>query len=155
MSQSTQTNALQLDVDRRRVTLGDREVELSPIATQFLDMLMRQAGTLVTREQLIGEIWHGNFLVGDEALNRVVSETRRALGDDARAPRFIQTVPRRGYRLMPIGNVWDTRPDSDTGLRFRGGGATTVVAGLILLLLLVGCYLVLEQMIVLEAVKGR
>jgi hypothetical protein len=54
---------------------------------------------VVSKDDLMGEVWPGGF-VGDVALAVCVTELRRAFGDDARHPRYVATVPRRGYRLV-------------------------------------------------------
>jgi DNA-binding winged helix-turn-helix (wHTH) protein len=83
-------------------TLGGPQgtLQLSPLASRFLQALAREPGAVVERAALIEELWRGDYLVGEPALNRVVSETRRALGDSPRNPTLIQTVHRRGYRLV-------------------------------------------------------
>jgi DNA-binding winged helix-turn-helix (wHTH) protein len=86
---------------RRHVLRGPGgEAQLSPLASRLLEVLARQPGGIVDRGTIIEELWRGDWLVGDPALNRVVSELRRAVGDDPRSPTLIQTVPRRGYRLV-------------------------------------------------------
>jgi DNA-binding winged helix-turn-helix (wHTH) protein len=86
---------------RRHVLCGPGgEAQLSPLASRLLEVLARQPGGIVDRGVIIEELWRGDWLVGDPALNRVVSELRRAVGDDPRSPTLIQTVPRRGYRLV-------------------------------------------------------
>jgi DNA-binding winged helix-turn-helix (wHTH) protein len=74
-------------------------VKLSPLASDFLAILAERPGEVVDRNSFIDALWRGDYLVGDPALNRLVSEVRSAIGDDPRRPRLIQTVPRRGYRL--------------------------------------------------------
>lgn len=75
---------------------------------QLLLFLAARAGETVTKEVIFAEVWAG-AAVGDDVLTVAVSTLRRALGDDARRPRFIQTVPRVGYRLVapvrPLGSV--------------------------------------------------
>jgi hypothetical protein len=66
---------------------------------QLLVYLAEHAGAIVTKEAIIRDVWDGVF-VTDEALTYSIWEARKALGDDARRPRFIQTVPRKGYRLI-------------------------------------------------------
>lgn len=90
---------------RRNVLLSSKgEVQLSPLAARLLELLGRTPGEIVDRGTIIDELWRGDWLIGDPALNRVVSELRRTVGDDPRDPSLIQTVPRRGYRLVPPAN---------------------------------------------------
>lgn len=64
----------------------------------LLVCLARQAGDTVRREELLEQVW--NTVVGDEVLSRGVSLIRQALGDDPRQPRFVETIPKIGYRLL-------------------------------------------------------
>jgi len=66
---------------------------------QVLVELASHSDEVVTKEQLIHAVWSDTF-VGDDSLTRCISEIRRVLEDDARAPRFIQTIPKTGYRLI-------------------------------------------------------
>ncbi len=69
---------------------------------QLMDMLVylaERAGRTVTRQELLATIWSGRF-VAESGLPRCVAELRQALGDSAREPRIIETIPKRGYRLI-------------------------------------------------------
>ncbi len=77
-----------------------KKTQLSPLASRFLQLLATRPGELFERTEIIEALWRGDFLVGDPALSRLVSELRRAAGDDAKRPSLVQTVPRRGYRLV-------------------------------------------------------
>ena len=72
---------------------------LEPKAMQVLVCLAEHAGQVVAKEQLIRTVWPDTF-VGDDVLTRCISELRRVFGDDAKEPRFIQTIPKSGYRLI-------------------------------------------------------
>lgn len=76
-----------------------RPVPLRPLATAALAILVRRRGRLVTREELRRELWGDTVVDWDGGLNQAMSQVRRALGDDAREPELLETVPRRGYRL--------------------------------------------------------
>jgi adenylate cyclase len=75
-----------------------RAVRLEPKAMEVLLALAEAAPNLVSREALVAKVWPRGY-VTDDALNRCISNLRAALGDNARSPEFIVTVPRRGYRL--------------------------------------------------------
>ena len=78
-----------------------RRQQLAPQPSALLTLLIHQAGELVSREDAYRAIWPDETFVDREhGLNHCVRQLRRALGDDARAPRFIETLPRRGYRLV-------------------------------------------------------
>ena len=78
---------------------GTERVRLEPRAMDVLVFLAGRAGAVVTREELFAAAWPGT-VVGDEALSQSVTKLRRALGDDSRAPAYIETISKRGYRLL-------------------------------------------------------
>ena len=87
-------------------------VRVEPKAMEVLVVLARHAGEVVSREQLFAAVWPG-VVVGDEALTQSIIKLRRALGDNPRAPSYIETISKRGYRLVaPVGAsaVRTTRP---------------------------------------------
>src|SRR4029453_15090779 len=75
-------------------------ISLTPKALSLLEYLAARPGRLVMKTELLDAIWPGVF-VADGALKVCIREIRRALGDDAQAPRFIETAHRRGYRFIP------------------------------------------------------
>jgi TolB-like protein/DNA-binding winged helix-turn-helix (wHTH) protein len=85
-----------LDVMRRSLRHGDRDVDLRPKSFDVLRCLVEQAGQLVTKDELIESVWP-NVVVTDESLTRCVSDVRLALGDSDQ--RIVKTIPRRGYLL--------------------------------------------------------
>jgi TolB-like protein/Tfp pilus assembly protein PilF len=78
---------------------GSETVHLEPKAMQVLLYLVARAGEVLSKQQIVNEVWSGTF-VTDDALVRAVGALRRAFNDDPRNPRIIQTVPGRGYRLL-------------------------------------------------------
>ena len=74
-------------------------VRLEPKVMQVLVCLADHRGELVPKEQLIRAVWADTF-VTDEVLTRCISELRKALNDDSKQPRFIETIPKGGYRLL-------------------------------------------------------
>jgi TolB-like protein/Tfp pilus assembly protein PilF len=103
------------DLDTGRLWSGKREIKLTPKASAVLHALLRQAGQPVSKDELFAAAWTGTF-VGDDALTSCIQELRKALGDDARRPRFIETRHRRGYRFIaPVSTPAGTGGrDSDT-----------------------------------------
>lgn len=77
---------------------GDERKALEDRAARLLAVLARERGSVVSQEQLIAEVWKGRALSAN-SVAVVIGDLRRALGDDARAPKFIETVAKRGYRL--------------------------------------------------------
>jgi len=86
------------DGEARRTFVGDREVHLSPKAFELLEVLVQACPRALSRDELQDRLWPAT-LVTDSALSALVSEVRRALGDDARRPRVIRTVFGFGYAL--------------------------------------------------------
>src|SRR5262249_18507110 len=81
---------------------GDR-VKLPPQPFRVLELLIRRGGEVVTRTDIRERIWSDSFVDFEQGLNFCIRQIREALGDTADAPRFIETLPRRGYRfLFPV-----------------------------------------------------
>src|SRR5262249_30918245 len=87
----------QLDLSTGRLSGPSGPIPLSPKALSVLEYLAARPGQLISKDELLKAIWPGVFL-GGGALKVCISEIRRALGDDARQPRIIETGHRRGYR---------------------------------------------------------
>ena len=85
---------------------GDIPVPLTPKAFALLQYLAQSAGKLVSKQELLDTVWAGVF-VGDAVLKSTMREVRKALGDDADAPRFIETAHRRGYRFIAPVTIFD------------------------------------------------
>jgi Tol biopolymer transport system component/DNA-binding winged helix-turn-helix (wHTH) protein len=109
---------------------------------RILTLLLRQPGTVVTREDLRRELWNdGTFVDFEHGLNAAVKRLREALGDSAATPRFIETLPRRGYRF--IGEV-EAAPDESAVARLAPTGKPrrtriwAACAGGILLVFMIG-----------------
>jgi len=96
-----------LDAGSRILLKDGATVRLTPRALQTLLVLVRHAAQVVDKEQLLNEVWTDSF-VEEGNLSRNIYELRRALGDDPAEPRFIETVPKRGYRF--VAPVDDGRP---------------------------------------------
>jgi TolB-like protein len=78
---------------------GARPVRLTPKALALLSFMADRAGEVIPKEELFGAVWP-EVTVGDAALVTCIQELRKALGDDARRPRYIETLHRRGYRFI-------------------------------------------------------
>lgn len=92
------------------LSLDDREIRVTPRSLAVLYMLACRSREVVTKLELFEAIWP-NSVVTDATLSSCIRELRRALGDDARDPRFIETVHRRGFRLLlPSFDVESSRP---------------------------------------------
>ena len=82
-----------------RVSRGDTTIQLELKVMDVLVCLAERAGEVVTRFEIIDRVWATEF-IADNTLTHAINEIRTALGDDARNPSFIETIYRRGYRLM-------------------------------------------------------
>lgn len=82
-----------------RLSRGDKTLRLRPQLMDVLVCLASGRGRTVGRQQLLDKVWDAQF-VAPSAIARSVAELRQALGDDARQPRIIQTIPKRGYRII-------------------------------------------------------
>jgi transcriptional activator of cad operon len=76
---------------------GEQRVE--PKVMDLLWLLAAEPGRVVSRERIMAALWP-DVIVGDDSLARTVSKLRQALGDDAKAPRYVETIAKRGYRLL-------------------------------------------------------
>ncbi len=81
------------------LTCGDEVVRVEPKVADLLQVLAEHAGDVVGRAELLERVWPG-VVVGDEALSQSINKLRRALGDTSREATYLQTVPKRGYRLI-------------------------------------------------------
>ncbi|MCU0304420.1 MAG: AAA family ATPase [Thermoanaerobaculales bacterium] len=88
-----------LDLGSERLWRGTEPVELRPKTWQLMRFLAENPGRLLTKDELLDEVWAG-VAVTQASLNQAIRELRQALGDDAREPRYIQTVHRRGFRFI-------------------------------------------------------
>src|SRR5215475_13056230 len=88
-----------LDPTSGQLYSDSRPIPLAPKALSLLEYLAERPGRLVKKSELLDAVWPGVF-VADGALKVCIREIRRALGDDAQAPRFIETAHRRGYRFI-------------------------------------------------------
>ena len=100
---------------------NDSNARIEPRLMDVLVHLAKNAGQVVSKDSLMQTIWAGRF-VTDEVITTSVFELRRALGDDARNPRFIQTIPKRGYRLIaPVVFLAEVTPNTGDPAELSGG----------------------------------
>lgn len=97
-TQSFRCDDLLVDCENFRVHKNGEVIALSPLAFDVLVLLIEHRGSLITKQDLFDKVWKDTF-VTDNALTRVIKEIRRAIGDEAYTPRYIETVPKRGYRF--------------------------------------------------------
>ncbi|MEP6704048.1 MAG: winged helix-turn-helix domain-containing protein [Acidobacteriota bacterium] len=97
--QTFEFGEFRLDVAEKSLHRGGAPVPLTPKVFDTLQILVAKAGSLVDKETLMSSIWTGRF-VEESNLTHNIKVLRKALGDSAASPRFIETVPRRGYRFI-------------------------------------------------------
>src|SRR5438445_5462609 len=102
------------------ISQNSTAVHLEPKVMEVLVCLAQHAGEPVPKEELLQTIWPGTF-VTDDAVKRCIVELRRVFEDDARGSRIIETIPKRGYRLVA--------PVSRDGLSVISGPTATESAG--------------------------
>lgn len=131
-----------LDVSDRRLLSDGDPIEINSRYLDALALLVREQGKLVPKQRFLDEVWRG-VPVTDEALTQCIKTLRRQLGDDATNPRFIETVPKHGYRFIAAVKSAAVRPTAGATpvdwARFRllglagtlGGGGAGLVGGLI------------------------
>jgi two-component system response regulator RegX3 len=91
---------VRLDPARREATKAGEPLELSRKEFELLHLLMREAGSVVTRERLIDEVWDVNWFGSTKTLDVHVSAVRKKLGDDPSEPRYLHTVRGVGFRFI-------------------------------------------------------
>jgi TolB-like protein/Tfp pilus assembly protein PilF len=93
--------SFELDVRSRELRCGARRVRLQEQPFEILRLMLERPGDVVTRDELARRLWpKGTFVDFEHSLNAAVKRLRAALGDDAENPRFVETLPRRGYRFI-------------------------------------------------------
>jgi TolB-like protein/DNA-binding winged helix-turn-helix (wHTH) protein/Tfp pilus assembly protein PilF len=137
-----------VDAPANRLLRDGKEVRLEPKVMSVLVYLAGHPGQVVSRDELEAGVWTG-MVVGYDAVTNTVIKLRRALGDDARAPRIIETISKHGYRLIAdVGPADQEKPTAhanapaipERSARTTASGryALASVAGLLVLLLALG-----------------
>jgi len=87
-----------IEPELNSISGSGRSVQLEPKVMAVLLCLAERPGKVVSKQDLISTVWSDAF-VTDDVLTRAISELRRVLEDDPKQPQFIETIPKRGYRL--------------------------------------------------------
>ena len=131
-SASPNEEILRFDVFELNLRAGElhksgRKVKLQVLPVRILAILLEMAGQVVTREDLREKLWPADTFVDFEhSLNTAIAKLRRALNDDSEKPRYIETLPRRGYRF--VGSVAEN-PPAQRELRTSTARAANLVGG--------------------------
>src|SRR5882762_7297862 len=93
--------SFELDTRSRELRKANNRIRLQEQPFETLRLMLEHPGDVVTREELATKLWqNGTFVDFEHSLNAAVKRLRAALGDDADNPRFVETLPRRGYRFI-------------------------------------------------------
>ena len=114
------------------LTRAGTVVRLEPQPARVLTLLLEHAGEVVSREELARRVWPAETHVDfDRGLNYCVARLRQALGDSAESPRFIETLPRRGYRFRQADSPPPppSPPRGASWIRWVAGAMTALVLG--------------------------
>src|SRR5689334_21659888 len=95
--------SFELDVRSRELRKGRERIRLQEQPFEILRLMLERPGDVVTREEMARRLWpDGTFVDFEHSLNAAVKRLRAALGDDADNPKFVETLPRRGYRFIAL-----------------------------------------------------
>jgi DNA-binding response OmpR family regulator len=92
---------LEIDILNRTVHAGSSELHLTSLEQSLLYLLAANAGRVVTREEILDTLWGVDYVAESNVVDRQIRNLRTRLRDNWRQPRFIATVPGRGYRFLP------------------------------------------------------
>jgi DNA-binding response OmpR family regulator len=98
-AENSSVRGVRIDPEARRAWHGDTELDLTTKEFDLLWVLIREAGKVITREQLMREVWESKWWTSTKTLDMHISWLRRKLGDDAHNPRYITTVRGVGFRF--------------------------------------------------------
>ncbi len=119
--------------ERNLLEFPDANQHLEPKAMDALVLLVDRGGEVVTKDDFIDEVWEGR-IISEGTLTNTIAELRGALGDDARKPSFIETIPKRGYRLicpveeLPAGEISSAEETGGSGWRWIAMAVVAMVA---------------------------
>ena len=120
------TGLFEIDPDAGEVLKEGRVIPLQEQPFRVLMILLERPGRVVTREELRAKIWsEGTFVSFDEGLNTAIRKLRIVFGDSAESPRYIETIPKRGYRFIAPVSGPGERSDSSAGM---GRGEHSTIA---------------------------
>lgn len=116
---------IELDVGRYELRRSGRRVRLEKKPMELLILLARRREQLVSRQEIVAALWDSDLFIDTERnINNIVRKVRRALGDHAERPRFLETVVGKGYRFIgPLRVISPLQPPSEAG---EGGSGNTL-----------------------------
>ena len=111
MSAQTKTSEFVLDINSGQLWCGDDEIKLAPQAFALLRFLMAHPGCLLSKNAILDGVWPDRA-VNEEVVRDCIRDLRKALGDNHHAPRFIETVHKRGYRYTGAIKINNATPEN-------------------------------------------
>ncbi len=143
--ESARFGVFELDLRAGELRKQGLKIKLQEKPFQVLVLLLERPGELVTREELQKKLWpEDTFVDFDHSMNTAVNKLREALGDSAESPRFIETLPKRGYRFIaPVQPAGQTAPAGASTIRRHP--AVVGVAAALMVVLGLGAYLAWER----------
>jgi len=102
---------LEIDVLNRKVVVAGHDLHLTSLEQALLYLLAANAGSTLTREQILDSLWGTDFVIESNVVDRHVRALRAKLQNDWRTPRYIETVPGTGYRFVPAGDDGVREPE--------------------------------------------
>ena len=97
--------SLPVDVLNRKVVAGGHDLHLTSLEQALLYLLAANAGSVLTREQILDALWGTDFVIESNVVDRHVRALRAKLQNDWHTPRYIETVPGSGYRCVATGEA--------------------------------------------------
>src|SRR5438477_5639925 len=117
-SQLVRFETFEVDLRTGELRKAGVNLKLAGQPFQVLAILLEQPGEVVTREELQKRLWPDTFVDFDHNLNTAINKIREVLGDSAESPRFVETLPRRGYRFVaPVEGTHTTEVPGGSGVR--------------------------------------
>jgi DNA-binding response OmpR family regulator len=101
---------LEIDILNRSVRVGGHELQLTSLEQSLLYLLAANAGRVMTRDEILDNIWGVDFAADSNLVDQHIRSLRARLQDDWRHPRFIATVPGKGYRFLP---TFERKPQTE------------------------------------------
>ena len=116
----------EVDLRSGELRKAGMKLKLSGQPFQVLTILLERHGEVVTREELQKRLWPDTFVDADHNLNTSINKIREALGDSAESPRFVETLPRRGYRfIVPVNEIVEANDLSSAATRLGRSVSTS------------------------------
>lgn len=102
---------LEIDILNRTVRVGTSQLHLTSLEQSLLYLLAANAGRVITREEILDTLWGADYVAESNVVDRQIRNLRARLQNDWRQPRFIATVPGRGYRFLPTFSASGTQTE--------------------------------------------